>query len=406
MRWLREKGAVTLGVAPHDLLSLELDFEADEIRIEARSDAARYRLSEVAPNLPRDFPRVFVNLADREMKLTLPSGREVIVQLGGEGVMASGPVVVLDTNQWIALARSRHAPDKLDERERAAADRLIELAGQGRVTVAVAATNLVEITATDGAHREDVASIMLEVSRGWQMRSALHVRQEELDAAVAGEPPVARNVFTLDPGRILDDLGAPELQLLEDGPVADWLAELFGRVVAVLSVWGTMLEDEKIPAEAGTRAAEAWARSFAPLAQQVREKRLSREETRAVTSVRLLTDLKHEIAQAAAGGRIPLPDAMAWVDRAGDGALLDLPMLGRVHEVLYHRLRSADERWEGNDLQDIFLLACAAAYADVVVGEKRTVEHLRRAEREVPAGACVYRRLRDAVARIDSLIGA
>lgn len=401
-----EQGTVTTGVPPSNLLSLELDFEADALRIEARTDAAHYRLSEVSPGLPRDFPRVFVNLGDREMKLTLASGREIRVQLGREGAMPTGPVVVLDTNHWIALARSRYVPDKLDERERAAADRLIELAAQGRITVAVAATNLVEITATDGAHREHVASIMLEVSRGWQMRSALHVRQEELDAAIAGESAVAMNVFTLDPGRILDDLGAPELQLAEGGPVADWLAELFGRVVAVLSMWGMMLEDEKIPAEAGTRAAEAWARSFAPLAQLIREKRLSREETRAVTSICLLNDLKHEIAQAAAGGRIPLPDAMAWVDRAGEGALLDLPMLGRVHEVLYHRLRSADERWEGNDLQDIFLLACAAAYADVVVGEKRTVEHLRRAEREVPAGASVYRRLRDAVAGIDSLIGA
>jgi hypothetical protein len=42
-------------------------------------------------------------------------------------------------------------------------------------------------------------------------------------------------------------------------------------------------------------------------------------------------------------------------------------------------------------------LSCAAGYADLVVGERRTISDLRGA-REVPRGACLAARLPDAVA--------
>jgi hypothetical protein len=57
-----------------------------------------------------------------------------------------------------------------------------------------------------------------------------------------------------------------------------------------------------------------------------------------------------------------------------------MPYGGRLYEVLYHRLRNADDTWERNDLIDMNFLCCAAGYADIVVGEKQTTEYLRRAE--------------------------
>ena len=74
-----------------------------------------------------------------------------------------------------------------------------------------------------------------------------------------------------------------------------------------------------------------------------------------------------------------------------------MPYVGRLHEVLYHRLRNADDRWERKDLIDMNFLCCAAGYADIVVGEKQTSEYLRRATSRCVPGAVVCRRLPEAV---------
>lgn len=52
-----------------------------------------------------------------------------------------------------------------------------------------------------------------------------------------------------------------------------------------------------------------------------------------------------------------------------------------------------DEYREPNDLHDMHFLACAAAYADVVVGEKRTIDHLGLADRRCVSGARLCRTL-------------
>lgn len=74
-----------------------------------------------------------------------------------------------------------------------------------------------------------------------------------------------------------------------------------------------------------------------------------------------------------------------------------MPYVGRLHEVLYHRLRNADDKWERNDLIDMNFLCCAAGYADIVVGEKQTSEYLRRAASISAPGAAVCRTLPEAV---------
>lgn len=70
--------------------------------------------------------------------------------------------------------------------------------------------------------------------------------------------------------------------------------------------------------------------------------------------------------------------------------------------MLYLRLRNADEKWEGNDLNDMNYLCAAAGYADITVGEKKTIEYLRRAEPRVPPGSQLCRQLSEAVALLDA----
>lgn len=55
-----------------------------------------------------------------------------------------------------------------------------------------------------------------------------------------------------------------------------------------------------------------------------------------------------------------------------------MPCVARLGEVLYLRLRNADEKWEAKDLNDMNFLCAAADYADATVGKKKTIEYLRR----------------------------
>ncbi len=74
-----------------------------------------------------------------------------------------------------------------------------------------------------------------------------------------------------------------------------------------------------------------------------------------------------------------------------------MPYVGRLGEVLALRLRNADEKWEGNDLNDMNFLCAAAGYADVTVGEKKTIQYLRRVEPQVRPGSQLCRHLSEAV---------
>jgi hypothetical protein len=55
-----------------------------------------------------------------------------------------------------------------------------------------------------------------------------------------------------------------------------------------------------------------------------------------------------------------------------------------MRQMLFARLRNADQTWEANDLVDIMFLCCASGYADVVVGERRAIGYLRQARQPRP----------------------
>lgn len=62
------------------------------------------------------------------------------------------------------------------------------------------------------------------------------------------------------------------------------------------------------------------------------------------------------------------PDDLSHWIRDAEHELPRLPFLGRLHEVMYRRLRDANITWGANDLNDLMFLSCAAGYADVVAG--------------------------------------
>lgn len=58
-----------------------------------------------------------------------------------------------------------------------------------------------------------------------------------------------------------------------------------------------------------------------------------------------------------------------------------------MRDVIHLRLRNDRDVWEPNDLIDMLFLPCAAAYADVVVSERKTGDYLARVHRSRADGA-------------------
>jgi len=79
-----------------------------------------------------------------------------------------------------------------------------------------------------------------------------------------------------------------------------------------------------------------------------------------------------------------------------------MPFFALWVDVLGERLSNFQARWESNDLIDMMFLGCAAAYADVVVAERKATNYLNtvwngRQDRTCPV-VCT---LAEAVDRLD-----
>ncbi len=234
-----------------------------------------------------------------EYVATLPMGDEVTLEVagsGGRGEQPRGAVVYLDQLHWIALARHRWAPEKLSEVERAAAGEFVTMAERQEVTLVISAANVTEATQMDGRHRRHVATMLLGLSRGWQMRSPLAIRAQELSAAMRGENPRVPAPFTLRSGAIFAD-GLEPVDAPEDFP-ANW-KEFFQSIVAMDAVVASIINDEKIPKLEGEAMAEQWAQSHHELAIYMREHKTPKEHVRLNARARFLGDMAQEIAGAA-----------------------------------------------------------------------------------------------------------
>ena len=120
---------------------------------------------------------------------------------------------------------------------------------------------------------------------------------------------------------------------------------------------------------------------------------------RRVANGNLLADMIDDIHRAAKAANVS-PETV--IDRlvAADDPVASMPFLGQMRQMLFARLRNVGQQWEPNDLVDILFLCCAAGYADVVVGERRTIGYLRQAQSPAPR-AKLAASLADALALLD-----
>ena len=290
-----------------------------------------------------------------------------------------------------------HCSDPEDDVTASLAHALAELAQSQQILLPVSAAHLVETTPLYGPPRVALAGTVLALGRGWQMRNPLHVRVEEILRGVKGAQPHAAEVFA--PGA--DGFFGAVAGKPPTSTPATALEQLARGVPAVLGVYDAVIDEEAIPDEGGVaeRAAASWALKFEELAAKLKDAQEGTEMVRRVANGNLLADMIDDIHRAAKAANVS-PETV--IDRlvAADDPVASMPFLGQMRQMLFARLRNVGQQWEPNDLVDILFLCCAAGYADVVVGERRTIGYLRQAQSPAPR-AKLAASLADALALLD-----
>lgn len=343
--------------------------------------------------------RIRVDFDAQLLSLVLSDGATttVALQLGAprqEDYLTERPIVYLDQNHWSKLAAARCGGRGVSAEDAAAAEVLAGLGTARRIILPLSAGHAVETGALYGLRRTQLAGAMLSLSQGWLMRHPSWIRCEEFATAREGRAGAGRGAFVQD----ADQLFARPLRNPNVTGMPAPMAALAKPIINVLAIASTLTHREKMRDAEGRAAAAAWARSRQDAADRVRADHVSAERARQVANAQTLWDSSGELSMS-----WPDSDADArgeWLkDTYGDVSLM--PCLSRVRAIFYGRLRNGS-RWSPNDFTDILYLTCAAGYADLVVGERRTVGELRTA-RDVTEGARLASRLPGAVSALEEM---
>lgn len=243
-------------------------------------------------------------------------------------------------NHWVALARHQWSPEKVPERHRGAYAQLFDMARKRRVILPISAAHLVETARSDGRWWRDLATIMLQLSRGWQMRSPLKVRHHELAAAMAGDRPVdGPPVFTLEPGVLFaSDRPAAERGEVPES-VAPGLRDVHGRLMWVSALAEVLMEDEIEDDPHASAKVERWRSAYERLASHMANANLPRQHIRLNALASLLADLTDDLAWAATTVGLSTGCFEGWIANANEH-IARMPYLGRLQEVMHRRLRN------------------------------------------------------------------
>ena len=207
--------------------------------------------------------RTAFDVASSTLRMSMADGLVFSSEIGTVYTSVNRPVVYLDQNHWIDLARLLNGSSGLAGEKATACQLLVDLARDGEVILPLSAAHVVEIAKKGGRQRTDVARTMVELSRGWQMRSPLWIRTFELTRLFATDSPAEgagriSDVFTLTPEAIWSD----RLHQRRESGAQDLPAELRGLVDRIS--WAVALTDvllETVPEVSvpGLEIAAKWA---------------------------------------------------------------------------------------------------------------------------------------------------
>jgi hypothetical protein len=361
--------------------SFEFDVRARTLTLAGKDATTRtFALPPGMFNFETNLERVAVRLDPPELTVGLPNGRHAVVELSDprrslEELRAGRPFVYLDQNHWSTIAAAREGRGSITVEQARAAEVLVGLVEDRRILLPVSGGHLVESTPLYGDRRVALATTVLQLGRGWRMRNPLRVRAEEIARGVQGDRPLASGVFAPDVSEIFPSETAASAALQGE---LDPLAVLSKVVPAILGIYDAVVDRQAIPDEGGTAQAQAWAQKWADIAAKVHAGGEPASMVRRVAYASLILDLPDALAEVAGVIGISVHEVLDLLTADMD-LLSRMPFLAQMNQLLFARLRNAEQRWEANDLIDIMFLSCAAGYADVLVGERATIGYLRQA---------------------------
>lgn len=389
-------------------VQLVQDFEAGTHEVVLRSGERVTEPSELAYDPRLGLRRAVYDRRTQVLMLELVEGRtvEVEVGVGQEDVLAGRRRVYLDQNKWVALAQHLHRPERLTPAENAAAATVIGWVRQHRIVLPLSGAHWSEIGSARSRYRATLVPLMLDLCRGWQMRSPLQVRTDELDFVFAERAGaigrVVRDVVTLQPGAIFSEHSRYTLPTSSLPPAA---AEMHIQLTWITSLYSAMLDDEREDRTVAEDLATRWATSFHELAQELRRNMTARSHSEQVTAMRLVTDMQDDVVKAAAGAGLTPEQFVGWGLNHALEDLSRVPYLGTMLAATHVRLRNVGDTWNSHDLTDMLYLACASAYTDIVVCERKAADYLTRAWRGRTGGAPLVTSLSALVEQLHGQLG-
>jgi hypothetical protein len=382
--------------------SFEFDLDDSSLAVELSDGTTR---RDVVPPLAlaevSSIRHFRLDFAAGQLLLRLPNGRTAPVELAIPGyddaaLLAGRFVVYLDQNLWSTLAAARHGHRKVSEQDAAAAAALAQLVEQKHIVLPLSSSHFLETGRHLGPNRVPLASTLLELARGWQMRHPGMIGIRELSSALTGSAaPTPASIFTLQPNAVfLQDFPPPESKYPEP------LGSVMSQVIAASGTYDAVIESP-IPDEGSAAIVQRWVAAQDEVVKMLADDKASPDFVRRVALGRLLADYGEQGILRSGPGLGPEVfggDALTrWLPRAAD-EIAQMPYLGRLWRLTYARLRNGAP-WKPGDLADIHNLAAAAGYATVVAGEKRTIGDLRSAKQVTP-GAYLATNLTEAVAAV------
>lgn len=389
------EGLIPEGHPISNISRMSLNYETRRVSI-LRTDGAL--LVDTLASLPDTSPVASSTFVPSESRMEISVGDETIaITLGTVDDRSDLPVVYLDQNHWIDFARWRKGSDRLSAGTRHFYATLAEAALDQRIIVPLSSAHLSETSKRGGVTRLELASTMLTYSAGWQMRSVLALRRAELRVLFELIDPLNRgDVFTLEPEAILDM--TPSTVGADLGPELGGLVRRQTWATTLVSLLLNPEPDE----DAGGQAALEWAQSFRGLADAMKTNERAKQMSRDLTRMRFISDLGEDFLRAAAAA-MPSEEFPGWMMKSEE-RISAVPALGRIRELMHLRITNSDDKWEAHDLNDMMFLSCAAAYADLVIGERKMINLLKRCDGKVSLGAKLHRRADHAQNDLDRLL--
>jgi hypothetical protein len=303
-------------------------------------------------------------------------------------------VVYLDQKDWRTLRDVRYEPDSIpSSEEREAATALIRLVEEREVILPFSSAHLMETTKwPDEDRRYELGLTILQLSRGWQMRDPLSIREGEVRAALTHRGQVSNlrvpNVITLAPNAVHSGRSEPYRPSTLMSP-RDALAT---RALASLQSYFAVMLDED-----GIEVVEVpgWTARQQQMSDWIAHARPSRQAADERLDRFFIEDTSYEIARAAHAVGMGQSQLLAWVEHGAARDVPLMPSLGLFREVLRERHLNGHNIWKQSDLTDMAYLSCATGYADHVVGEKHFSNHLANAASRLGRQVSIHRNLRD-----------